>query len=178
MFNVNNPPVTTRQLESFVAAIATEVDNVHPDLDPAQGAFLLAVGDAGSILMVASPAVDPATTAHIDRLFAPRRRLAAIVSATGWAPHVDAPVSLAWVVVAVGIGGVPACVAVRRVLEDEQWTLIEPHEIPWFAASSAGALRAQLETGKPLRWKETRSPELHQRPDELPTPPVDEKGEL
>ena len=98
-----------------------------------------------------------------------------MVSPTWFAPN---STSLAWVLLAVGRGGGPPLVAVRRVVEDAQWMQALPDAVPWFALSTAAALRAALEDGTPLRLKQAHDPELYRRPDEAPNPPVNDRGQL
>lgn len=178
MLNPNNAPVTTVELDRFTATIANNLD--VDELEAGRFEMLVAVddGDASILVFQATDGMDPATTAQLDGLFATRRRLAAVVTHTGWAPTDDVDTSLAWLIVAVGVGGLPACAAVRRVAEDTAWFRVPPAGLPWFAAATAGALRATLEDGRPFRVKTDPAPQLYRRPDECPRPPLDERGEL
>lgn len=69
-------------------------------------------------------------------------------------------------------------VAVRRIVEDDQWMQAPPDALPWFVLSTAAALRTAIEQGTPRRLKQAHSPELYSRPGELPDPPVDDRGQL
>ena len=176
MFNANNGPVGRRELEVFTYLVATAVDNIG--VDPAEYDMLVGVDDGGdALLLPGGPNHREATTAELDQLLATPRRMAAMVSLIGWSPG-ESPTRPAWFVVAVGRGGLPAVVCVRRIEEDDTWTALSINECPWFALATASGLRASLEHGVPLRLKLARSAELYQRPDEQPEPPLDERGEL
>ena len=165
MLNPNNAPVTATELERFTATIANNLDVA--ELDAGGFEMLVAVedGDASILMFQATDGMDLATTAQLDQLFATRRRLAAFVTHTGWSPADDVETSLAWLIVAVGIGRLPAAGAVRRVAEDTSWFLVPPGSLPLFAAATAGGLRASLEARRPLRVKSDPAPELYRRPD-------------
>lgn len=177
MFKINNAPVTLLELERFAAAVADEIDD--REMDPQQVPLILAVddGDDAQILSSRAPS-HPATLSQVDQLLATRRRMIALVGTTGWSPADEVPVTPAWVLIAVGRGGGPAFVVVRRVAEDEQWTIIPVAQLPWFALSTAAGLRAAIEYGTPLRLKQATATQLFRRPDECPDPPFDERGEL
>jgi len=115
---------------------------------------------------------------HVDQLFAPRRRLAAAASIVDWSPDPDVPTTPAWLLVAVGIGGLPAVAAVRRIEEDERWWQLAPSELPWLALSTASALRAALEQSAPLCINSASHRGLFERPAADPLPPLDERDEL
>lgn len=179
MFDINNAAVMPSELLVFAGGIADEVDRQQLDPDPIP--LILAVDDRDSALMLTSADPShPATLSKIDQLVAPRRRMMAQVGVTGWSPADDVPVTAAWALVAVGRGGVPGCLLVRRVVEDQRWTRIPPERWPWFALSSAAALRACVEGagGRPLRFKVATAAELYRTPEECPDPPVDDRGEL
>ena len=167
MLNPNNAPATATELEHFSATIANNLEVA--ELDAGGFEMLVAVDDGASILVFqATDGMDPATTAQLDQLFASRRRLAAFVTHTGWSPAEDVETSLAWLIVAVGIGGLPAVGAVRRVAEDTAWTRVGPGDLPLFGLSTAAGLRATLEVRRPLRIETDASPELYRRPAECP----------
>jgi hypothetical protein len=175
--NAHNAPVTARELERFASIVTHELD--RHELAPGTSTLVLAVDDGDCILMLAcDEAHSPRVTGQIDQLLAPRRRMIAMVTTTGWSPSESGVSSLAWVIVAVGLGGAPACVAVRRVVEDDRWTGIPPHQVPWFLLSTASGLRAALENGVPVRLKTATATELFRRPDQVPLPPLDERGSL
>jgi hypothetical protein len=177
MFDINNAPVSAFELEAFATAVAAEID--IEELDPHEAPLILAVDGGERIEMVSSGEPGHSSTiSQIDQLLAKRRRVVAMVAAAGWSPAEDVPVAVAWVLIAVGRGGAPAFVIVRRAIEDESWTRIATEHLPWFALSTAGALRAAVEHGTPLRLKEAGATELYRRPDECPSPPLDERGEL
>ncbi len=177
MFNVNNAPVTYSQLVDFAQMVALEVDRRR--LDPEGVELVVGVEAAGVVDLVVGGDCDlTATTARIDQLFAPRRRMAATVSIVGWSPDPETPTTPAWLLVATGIGGVPAVAAVRRFAEDGQWWQLSGSELPWLALSTTAALRAALEHDSPLRLKSAVDRGLFERPDQNQTPPLDERGEL
>jgi hypothetical protein len=177
VFNINNAPVTLRELERFAAVVADEIDD--REMDPQQVPLILAVDDGEHVQMVSGRAPShPSTLSQVDQLLATRRRMIALVGTTGWSPADEVPVTAAWVLIVVGRGGGPALVVVRRVAEDEQWTHVPVDRLPWFALSTAGGMRAAIEHGTPLRLKQATATELYRRPDECPDPPVDERGEL
>lgn len=177
MFNVNNAPVTLSELQRFVAVVSVEIDG--QPLDPRHDALILAFYDRGSVTMFSTlDPGHPSSVAQIDQLLATRRRMLAMVSPILFTPDGSAPSREAWVLVAVGLGGGPPVVAVRRIVEDDQWMQAPPDALPWFALSTAASLRAALENGTPLRLKQAAAPELYRRPDEVPEPPLDERGEL
>lgn len=177
MFNVNNAPVTTPQLISFAQVVAREMDRLR--LDP-QAVELVVAAEAGdAVAFVVGHTNDlAATTAHIDQLFATRRRMAATASLVGWAPDPDTPTTPAWLLIAVGIGGLPAVAAVRRIEEDDRWWQLASRELPWVALSTAAGLRAVLEQAAPLRLKSASGAALFEPPSVNPSPPLDERGEL
>lgn len=176
MFDVNNAPVTRTELERFAHMVATTVDRL--DIDPAEHDMVVAVDDgADALLLPAGPTTRDAVIAELDQLLASRRRMAAMVSLLGWSPDAT-PTRPSWVVVAVGRGGLPAVLCVRRLREDDRWTLVDIRSAPWAVLSSASGLRAAIEEGRPLRLKVARSREVLQRPDEQPEPPLDERGDL
>lgn len=177
MFYVNNAPVSYPQLVHFAQMVALEVD--RRQLDPEDVELVVAVRTGGTAQLVVGRTHDrAATTARIDQLLAPRRRMAATVSTIGWAPDLTTPTTVAWILIAVGVGGVPAVAAVRRIEEDDQWRQLSVKGLPWLALSTAGGLRAALEHGAPLRLKFAVDRRLFQTPDERPTPPLDDSGEL
>lgn len=176
MFDVNNAPVTRSELERFAHLVATSLDRL--DLDPAEHDMVVAVDDGpDALLLPAGPTTRDAVIAELDQLLASRRRMAAMVSLLGWSPDAT-PTCTSWAVVAVGRGGLPAVLCLRRLNEDDHWTLVDIRTAPWAVLSSASGLRAAIEEGRPLRLKVARSPELLQRPDEQPAPALDERGEL
>jgi hypothetical protein len=136
--------------------------------------------------VLAAAGSDAAITARIDQLLAAGPRMAAIVTVTGWTPDGTSAVQPAWVVTAVGTGGIPALGAVRRIREVDRWTRLASSELPWFALVTAAGLRAGLagsplhmkRAGSPLHMKRGGSAELHHRPDDQPDPPVDEHARL
>lgn len=177
MFNVNNAPATARELEGFAASVARQIDQVQ--FDPADVSYVFATKDGDSILLLAAdPADEPAALAQIDQLLATRRRLVATASLAAWSPTPHGPSSPAWLLVAVGAGGLPAFAAVRRISEDRRWTALGTQDLPWFALSTASALRGAVESGAALRLKQASSEELYRRPDEEPHPPLDDRGQL
>ncbi|MCC5947764.1 MAG: hypothetical protein JJT89_04840 [Nitriliruptoraceae bacterium] len=177
MFNSNSAPVTSSQLTDFAQSVASEVDRrcLHP-----RAVELIVAAEAGAAieLVVSHTRGSASASAQIDQLLTSRRRMGAIVSGVGWSPDPGTPTSSAWLLIAVGVGGVAAVAAVRRLEEDEGWWELRPSELPWLALSSAGALRGALEQGRPLRLKSARDRGLFERPDENPSPPLDERGEL
>ncbi|MFA9430012.1 hypothetical protein [Egicoccus sp. AB-alg2] len=176
MFDVNNAPVTRSELERFAHLVATSVD--HLGIAPGEHDMAVAVADgADALLLPGGPATRDAVMAELDQLLAAPRRMAAMVSLLGWSPDAT-PTRPSWALVAVGRGGLPAVLCVRRLHEDDHWTLVDIRDAPWAVLSSASGLRAAIEEGRPLRLKVARSPELLQRPDEQPEPPLDERGEL
>lgn len=159
-----------RFVRQLTAHLATLQD---PNID-----LVFAVDDRDEGISVLSHAgSDAAATAGIDQMLGSKHRMAALVCVTGWTPDGTSPVRPAWVIVAVGTGGLPALGAVRRIREDTRWTRLPPNELPWFALSTASGLRAALD-GEPLRLKSGSSAELHRRPDEVPDPPLDQDGRL
>ncbi|GGI07878.1 hypothetical protein [Egicoccus halophilus] len=175
MFNVNNAPVSHAELERFTQLVASSVDRFGSD--PAEYDMAIAVDDRGdALLLPCSPQTRAAMTAKLDQLLATPRRMAAMVSLMGWSPDAS-PTVAAWVVVAVGRGSLPALVCVRRLEQDDRWTLLNISDMPWLILSSAAGLRAAL-SGQPLRLKVARTKALFQRPDQVPNPPVDERGAL
>ena len=177
VFDVHNAPVTPSELLAFAGLVADEIDRCQ--LDPDHVPLILAVDDRDSVLMLTTgDPSHPATLSQIDQLLASRRRMISMVGVTGWAPADDVPVTAAWVLVAVGRGGVPGCLLVRRVVEDEAWTRVPHTQHPWFALSTMSSLRANLEQGTPLRLKTAASSELYRTPHEQPDPPVDDRGDL
>lgn len=176
VFDLNNAPVNHRELENFTQIVATAVDNIG--VDPDEHDMVVAVDDGtDALLLPGGPREREATMAELDQLLATQRRMAALVSLLGWSPD-QSPTRPAWLVVAVGRGGVPAVVCVRRIEEDDRWTLISINHAPWAVLSSAAGLRAALEERRPLRLKVARSAELLRRPDEVPEPPLDDRGDL
>ena len=177
VFDVHNDPVTPSELLAFAGGIANAID--RQQLDPDQDPLILAVDDRDSALMLSTGDPNhPATLSQVDQLLAPRRRMIALVGITGWSPADDLPVTAAWALVAVGRGGVPGCLLVRRVVEDRTWMRTPAEQYPWFALSTMSSLRANLEQGAPLRLKTATSSELYRTPHEQPDPPVDDRGEV
>lgn len=105
------------------------------------------------------------------------KQAAAVVTRVQWAPDDDSPTTDARLLVAV-TPELDAVFAVKRDVEDDSWWNVGPQGAPWFALSTAGALREMLRTGKPLEVKTAFDARLFKRPDEVPTPPVDEQGRL
>lgn len=162
-------------LDLFARRIAVEVDQ---HLDPAAHQIGAAAtdDDTADLAFVAVPVgVDPA--AALDQVFAGRPKRVALVTTIGWAPDGVSPSALAWAIVAVQSGRPMLC-ALRRVVEDLHWTKIAPEGLPWVLLSSGAGLRAMLDHRVPLRLKWGTDPRLFRSPDEEPTPPSDERGEL
>jgi hypothetical protein len=177
VFDLHNAPVPARELEGFTARVAAEIDRVQPD--PGQAVMTVVVDRGDNLEKLTSPSPGhPTTLAQLDQLLARRRRMVAMVTVTGWSPDPTTAIAPAWVLVAVGRGSTPARVAVRRIDLDRDWTDLPPHELPWFALSTASGLRAAIDHGQPLRIKQDPTEALYHRPDEHPDPPTDDRGEL
>ena len=75
-----------------------------------------------------------------------------------WSPTADGESSPAWVGVVVKKAGIfgplPAFFGVKRHVEDDTWWRLDGSNVPWFLASTAGALRHALDNGKPLTVRE------------------------
>jgi Asp/Glu/hydantoin racemase len=176
-FHVHNAPVTFGELTNFAGVVADHLDH-DPEME--EVSLVLAADDPtqGVIAVLAGDEHSPATIqAHADQLLASPRRMAALASRIGWSPSDDEPTAVSWFVVAVA-SGQPAVALVRRIAEDEGWTRIPHTALPWIGASSAGALRAALEAREPLTIKMATDKRLFRRPDEEPSPPVDDQGRL
>ena len=177
MTDAHNTRVAAIELQRFAAAVAHQIDAAG--LAPDATELLVAVDDGSDVLMcVTEDGAAPSALAQIDQLLATPRRVMATVSVTAWSPTADGTSSVAWILIAVGRGGLPAFAAVRRIEEDTRWARLPPTQLPWFALSTASSMRAALEHGAPLKFKRATSEALHRRPDECPDPPLDERGEL
>lgn len=86
-----------------------------------------------------------------------------------------APTKDSWLVTIV-VQQKPAVFFVKNV-EDELWDPMPPTHAPWFAVSTAGAMRRAAEKGEilPPMLTATRD-EVLKTPSEMPIPPVNDEG--
>ena len=167
--------IRNEDLDSFAAAVADHINQTQ--LDPSEFPLVAAADDGDSILLLAIDDADsPGTTADLDQLISSDRRVVAMAMSTGWSSTAHGPSSPAWLLLVVA-AELPVFAAVRRTIDD-RWTQLAPDELPWFALSTAAGLRAALVDGRPLRLKKGPAPQLYDRPDDVPRPPLDERGEL
>lgn len=112
-----------------------------------------------------------------DDVFA-GRECGALGVRVGWSPD-QRPLRTCWAITSVSRGE-PAAAAVGP--HEGQWYKIPTLDLPWFMASTAGAIRAAIETGEPLVFKQAEDPSLMDRvQDSLSTgkvPPTDEHGRI
>ena len=169
------PVIRAEDLDSFAAAVADHIEQTQ--LDPTEIHLLAAADDGDAIQLLAVDDADrPESTADLDQLITSDRRVVAMAMPTGWSPTAHGPSSPAWLLLVVA-AELPVFAAVRRILDD-RWTQLAPDDLPWFALSTAAGLRAALVDGRPLRLKKDPAPQLYDRPDDVPRPPLDEHGEL
>ena len=70
----------------------------------------------------------------------------------------------------------PAVFFVKNV-DEELWDPMPPTHAPWFAVSTAGAMRKAAENGEILPpMLAAERAEVFQTPSEMPIPPVNEDG--
>ena len=158
MFNMNDAPVSQRELVEFAFDVARKVD--RRCLDPDVTDVALAVEARAAVrLVVGGTHERAASVAAFDQMLARRPRMAAAVFIVAWAPATETPLLPAWIAIAVGTGGQPSLTVVRRIEEDERWCQLSTSELPWLALSTGAAgLRAALEEGAPLRLKSALDP--------------------
>lgn len=175
MLTPNTATVTRPELGRFMRAVAARIDR---DGAPETTELVLAVkSGAGPRLLIATDSSSASTTARVDQLLK-GGRIAALASITGWSPSPVGRTVPSWSLVAVGVGGVPAELWVRRIREDAAWWELDFREAPWFALATASGLRAALDLGRPLRLKQAKDARLLQRPGDCAHPPVDGRGGL
>lgn len=169
-------PVSPRTLQRFAVAFTDALDGIA---QPATAALVVAAearGDTGLVVAVVSTQHREGEVAHLDRVTAGAHRLLAAGLRLGWSPTRDGASSPSWLALAVGRGQ-PVWAAVRRDT-DRCWTGLAPDGLPWLALSTAGALRAAMDSATPLQLKRTSDPRLVQHPEQQPWPPTDEHGRL
>lgn len=164
--------VSDDDVEAFAAAFTAGLDGLDED---ASESLVVAADRANGSLDAAvleGDGVD--AVAVIDQVTSSRRRILGMASRVAWARRRHETRSPAWLLVVVAVGQ-PVLDAVRRDGEAGWWRLTQ--QLPWFALSTAEALRGAVERGEPLRLKVCSDPEILQRPDEG-EPPVDDQGHL
>ena len=171
--NAHQGPATDEDVESFAAAFTAGLDG----LDENRSAARVVAADRpdGSLDAAVLDGVGADAVAAIDQVTSGRRRILGLASRVAWARRRQEDSSPAWLLVVVAVGR-PVLAAVRRDGEAGWWRLGQ-EQLPWFALSTAAALRGAVERGEPLRLKVGSGPEIFQRPDEG-EPPVDEQGHL
>lgn len=119
---------------------------------------------------------DQPDTERLRSLFSPppHRRYAGMATMINWSPD-DGPSSPSWCLVTNGRAE-RARMAVRRIDEDVKWTLIDFAFAPWFAASTAGAIRAWLDGDFSAIIREGKDPRLLGQVRDMVVPPVHEDG--
>lgn len=86
-----------------------------------------------------------------------------------------APTKDSWLVTIV-VQNKPAVFFIKNV-DEELWDPMPPTHAPWFAVSTAGAMRKAAENGETLPPMLTAErAEVFQTPSEMPIPPTNEKG--
>lgn len=166
-------PVSDDDVEAFAAAFTAGIDG----LDENASASLVVAADRadGGLDAAVLEGAGADAVAAIDQVTSGRRRILGMASRVAWARRRHEASSPAWLLVVVAVGQ-PVLAAVRRDGEAGWWRLGQ-EQLPWFALSTAAALRGAVERGDPLRLKVGSDPGIFQRPDEG-EPPVDEQGHL
>lgn len=172
MDTTREPFPASDKLERFAAVLAATAD----DLDFEAVEIVFAADDPPDHLVVCEVrAGQPAELAAVDDLFAGRRRtVAGALMRMAWSPGAE-PTTPAWVLVAVRPGEA-AIFAVRRIEEDSGWWRLHVDEMPWLVASTSGAIRAALESGRPVTLKVGRDARLFRRIGDGEPPPTDSRG--
>lgn len=113
---------------------------------------------------------------RVQRLFVGRHNFAGLATRVAWSPRPNIATSPAWCLVVVERNG-NTRLAVRRDT-DEKWSEIDMGDAPWFAASSAGAMRGWLDGdfSSPLRYG--GDPRLLGAVRSMVVPPVREDGRI
>lgn len=164
-------PNADLQFDRFIAAAATECWFAPRE----HQVFFATTGAIGPITI--SGDNSPGFQSRVDGLLARHRGMAAfgtrVFAARGAAEPADT-----WMLTAVS-RGLPARILIRRIGLDNRWSLLEPGECPWFAISTAAAMRAALTDGAmPISWRTAETASLYATPDDGIVPPADDLGRI
>jgi hypothetical protein len=166
------------EFDGFCGAIANACENADDRVVMVVAMNDEQPDDPDAVLLGEITAEDlgPSLSKQLDQLIHGRRMLG-LATRVDWSPTQEGESSKAWLLVAVTRAN-ETRFAVKRIVEDSKWWLLDDEGVPWFALSTAGSLTGALRYGKKLVLKQASNEELYRKPSELPHPPTDEFGRL